>query len=151
MQWTKNDVSIYTAEKEYVDTAFIPLVPFDPTSDRTMEKEAFQNEVNQVFGQLLEKEFKGRIMLSPVYHYLTGRQEEETERLNQWVEAFKQQPFEHVFLFTFDPKWKKWEQQLTGQLIWIPGLSSGNLQSTETRSFLKEQVSQVSDLIQAYW
>ncbi|WP_173916307.1 DUF2487 family protein [Halobacillus sp. Marseille-Q1614] len=151
MLWTKNDLKIYLAEKEYVDTVFIPLVPFDPASDKNMEKEAFQNEINQVFAHLLEKEFKGRILLSPSYHYLTGEQEKEVDRLNHWVDSYKKQPFEHVFLFTLDPKWKKYERQLEGQLLWIPGLGSGDLQSTETKSFIKEQAGQVSDLIQAYW
>ncbi|UOQ93571.1 YpiF family protein [Halobacillus shinanisalinarum] len=151
MQWTKQDTKQYLPEKEYVDTVLIPIISFDPASDNRMTKEAFQRELNQIFTNLIEKEYKGRMFLAPEYYYLTNYHESEISRMNQWVEHFQQQPFEHVFLFTFDAKWKKYESDLNGHLLWIPGIADGDLQSTETKSFVKEQVKQVNELIQAYW
>ncbi|MFC7060443.1 DUF2487 family protein [Halobacillus seohaensis] len=151
MQWTKNDTKLYVSEKEYVDTLFIPLIPLSPDSDEKMVKEAFQRELNQVFTQLLEKDYRGRIFTAPDYNYLTDFYETEVERINHWIEKFQKQPFDHVFLFTFDTKWKRWEKNLAGHLIWVPSMNDRDLKSTETKSFVKEQVSQVSELIQAYW
>ncbi|MCA0983032.1 YpiF family protein [Halobacillus yeomjeoni] len=151
MRWTKTDTTQYLPEKEYVDTVLIPLIPFDPASDGHMVKQAYQKELNHVFTNLIEKEYKGRIFLAPDYHYLNGQNERELDRVNQWIATFEKQPFKHIFLFTFDPKWKKHEFDLEGELIWVPGPSSGNIQSTETQSFVKEQAHQISELIQAYW
>ncbi|WP_101844081.1 DUF2487 family protein [Halobacillus sp. Marseille-P3879] len=151
MQWTKEDIELYAAEKKYVDTLIIPLIPFNPEADHTLVKEAFQRELNQLTTQLLEKEYRGRVLLAPDYNYITGQYEHETQRINEWIEKFKKQPFEHVFLFTFDTKWKRWEQNLNGNLLWIPSLNERNLQSSETRSYVKEQIHQISELIRAYW
>ncbi|MFC7320686.1 DUF2487 family protein [Halobacillus campisalis] len=151
MQWTRKDLSLYIKEKEYIDTLIIPLIPFNPASDSNVTKEAFQRELNQLFTHLLEKEYRGRIIVSPEYDYITGSNETEVRRINQWVESFQSQPLSHVFLFTFDPKWKKWEQELKGQLLWIPSMNERDLHSSETKSFVKEQVSQISELITAYW
>ncbi|GGF09469.1 hypothetical protein GCM10010954_04900 [Halobacillus andaensis] len=151
MQWTKDDTELYLAEKKYVDTLIIPLIPFNPETDGTIAKEAFQRELNHLTTHLLEKGYRGRILLAPDYNYITGNYEAESQRINQWIEKFEKQPFEHVFLFTFDTKWKRWEKELKGHLLWVPSLHERNLQSTETRSFVKEQVNQISDLIKAYW
>jgi hypothetical protein len=151
MRWIKADTTKYLPEKEYIDTVLIPLIPFDPADDQQMAKQAFQRELNQVFTSLIEKEYKGRVFLSPEYYYLNDRANDEVERLNRWVERFNKQPFEHIFLFTFDPKWKKHEKDLAGQLLWVPGIQSGNIQSTETQSFVKEQAHQISEFIQAFW
>ncbi|MBX0356230.1 YpiF family protein [Halobacillus sp. Nhm2S1] len=151
MRWTKADTTQYIPEKQYIDTVIIPLIPFDPGNDQQMVKQAFQRELNQVFTNLIEKEYKGRIFLAPDYHYLEGSQANETERINRWIHKFKEQPFHHIFLFTFDSKWKKYEAELEGHVLWVPGMGSGDIQSTETQSFVKEQAHQISELIQAYW
>ncbi|CDQ19509.1 Protein of unknown function [Halobacillus karajensis] len=151
MRWTKADTTQYLPEKQYIDTVIIPLVPFNPASDQHMVKQAFQRELNQVFTNLIEKEYKGRIFLAPDYHYLDGQQEIEFTRVNAWIQKFKEQPFQHIFLFTFDNTWKKYESELDGHLLWVPGMGSGDIQSTETQSFVREQAHQISELIQAYW
>lgn len=129
----------------------IPLIPFDPAGDQQMVGQAFQRELNQVFMNFIEKEYKGRVFLSPDYTYLKGKHEHEKDRLNEWIQRFREQPFEHVFLFTFDSRWKKYEADVDGHLIWVPGMSSGSIKSTETQAFVKEQARGISELIQAYW
>jgi hypothetical protein len=151
MRWTKADTTQYLPEKPYIDTVLIPLIPFDPSSDQHMVKQAFQRELNQVFTNLIEKGYTGRIFLAPDYYYISDTHQEETTRVNSWIQKFRQQPFEHVFLFTFDSKWKKYEHDLDGHLLWVPGMGSGDIQSTETQSFVREQAHQISELIQAYW
>ncbi|UOQ42721.1 YpiF family protein [Halobacillus salinarum] len=151
MQWTKNDISNYLPEKPYIDTVLIPLIAFDPSADERMIKHGFQRELNQVFTSLMEREFKGRLFLAPEYNYLDGFSKKEVSRLNEWVSRFNKQPFQYIFLFTFDAKWKKHERELEADLIWIPGLSDGDIQSSETQSFVKEQVPLISELIQGYW
>lgn len=151
MRFTKADTTQYLPEKEYVDTVVIPLIAFNPASEDQMVKQAFLKELNQVFTSLIEKEYRGRIFLSPEYHYINGYNKDEVERINHWVTQYEKQPFKNIFLFTFDAQWKKHEKDLTGHLLWVPGLQSGNIQSTETQSFVREQAYQISELIQSYW
>ncbi|RWZ60277.1 DUF2487 family protein [Halobacillus fulvus] len=151
MRYIKKDSKQYIPEKKYIDTMLIPLIPIDPANDQELPKQAFLRELNQVFTAIIEKEYRGRIFLSPDYYYLNGHHEKEIERLNEWIARIKQQPFQHIFLFTFDAKWRKYESKVDAEVIWVPGLGTGDLQSTETQSFIKEQAREISEFIQSHW
>ncbi|WP_181348252.1 DUF2487 family protein [Thalassobacillus sp. CUG 92003] len=147
----KADVEQYVEAKEYIDTLVIPLIPFEPSKDADFITTSFQVELTHIFTRAIEKEYRGRIFLGPDYYYLKGSLDEEIARLNQWVEQFEKQSFQHIFLFTVDSKWKKVEKDVNANLLWVPGLKQADLQSTETQSFIQEQARQITELIQAYW
>jgi len=153
MKWIKNDVAKYLTAEEYIDTAFIPLVPF--TLD--MEKErlpslAFQKEVTELICNQMEKEFQGRMMLFPSYMYgQSFDKQEELIRINAFAELIKTKPFQHLFFITFDSTWKKHETALNGHLIWLPVMKEGDLQSEETTKIIMDQVHQVKELVKMYW
>lgn len=152
MKWKKSDLKQYKEAKEYVDTILIPLIPFHLSNDNDLEKGAFQHEVLTALTKEIENELTGRVLLTPNYHYLKGSsKEKEAERLNTWVEEIQKQPFKYVFFVTFDSTWKKNEQALTGSLVWLPGINSGDLQSKEMHAVIRDQVEQISELIRSYW
>ncbi|WP_028783025.1 DUF2487 family protein [Thalassobacillus devorans] len=151
MRWNQEDISLYAESKEYIDTMIIPLIPFDVQKDELMKKQAFQKELLKLFASEVEKEYKGRILLAPEYHYISGRHKEEVDRVNHWIGQFTNLPFDHIFLFTLDMNWRKLSNDLQGEIVWLPGLQSGNLQSSEVQSFIKEQVSQIAEMIRSYW
>src|SRR5699024_11215380 len=98
------------------------------------------------------KELSGRVMLSPTYYYLkTADLKEELDRLNHWIADIQKQPFNEVFLFTFDNAWKKIEKDLEGNLLWFPGMKTGNIRSQEANTLIRNQVEQISELIRSYW
>lgn len=152
MQWKKKNVDQYLEAKEYIDTMLIPLMPFQIAEDSQLSSNAFQNEVLTVFSLEIEKELAGRIMLAPNYNYLlTADRTDEITRLNKWTCEIMKQPFKHIFLFSFDAGWKKYEKSLDGNLLWIPGIPSGDINSKETQSSVRQQVAQVCELIRSYW
>lgn len=152
MKWTKDNLKQYVQAKEYVDTIVLPLIPFHISGETDMEKNAFQSEVLAIFTAEIEKELTGRVMLTPPFYYLkSAGKETEAQRINEWVADLKTQPFEHIFLVTFDAAWKKNEQKLDGHLLWLPAIQSGDLHSEEMRSLIRGQVEQISELIRSYW
>lgn len=152
MEWKRSDLKQYKEAKEYVDTILIPLIPFHLSNNNDLEKGSFQHEVLTVFTKEIENELTGRILLTPNYHYLkSSGKENEVERINTWVEDIQKQPFKHVFFVTFDSTWKKSEQALIGNLVWIPGIHSGDLYSKEMHAVIRDQVEQISELIRSYW
>jgi len=153
MKWVKSDLSQYKKAKEYVDTLLIPLIPFQLSNDKTCEKEAFQREVLSLFAHEVEKELKGRIILTPSYNYISTKETlgDEVERLNSWIDHCHTQPFQYTFPVTFDSHWKKHEKDIEGTLLWFPGLASGDLESPEMQSVIKSQVKQIVELIRTYW
>jgi len=152
MKWKKEDLEQYKKAKEYIDTAIIPLIPFQLDNDNELDKHAFQAEVLTIFSHEIEKELMGRVMLFPGYYYLqTAKKDKELERINEWIGAIRKQPFEHILFLTFDSSWKKYDQAVEGDVLWYPAMQSGHLHSKETKSFIRDQVSQIIDLIRSYW
>src|SRR5699024_6080370 len=145
MKWVKSDLMQYKTAKEYVDTLLIPLVPFQLSNDKTYDKDAFQRDVLSLLVHGVEKELTGRVMLTPSYNYLSTKDtiDDETNRLNTWIQHCHTQPFQHTFLITFDAAWKKDEKNIDGTLLWFPSLDSGDLNSEEMQSVIKGQVKQI--------
>lgn len=153
MKWVKSDLLQYKSSKEYVDTLFIPLVPFQLSNDKTYGKDAFQREVLSLFSNEVERELTGRVLLTPNYNYVSSKMtdDEEVTRLNEWIQHCNTQPFLHTFLVTFDTAWKKYEREIDGTLLWLPSLDSVELESKEVQSIIKGQAKQIVELIRTYW
>lgn len=152
MKWKKTELEKYVQAKEYVDTILLPLIPCQMGNDQESEKSSFQNEVINIFANEIEKELSGRIMLAPSYYFLkTADKTAEVDRINAWVQDMQKQPFEHIILLTFDAEWKKYEKSINGNILWLPGMQSGDLHSKETIDFIRDQISQISEIIRSYW
>lgn len=152
MKWNKTDTEKYIPAKEYIDTLLIPLSPFQLSNESLIPKQAYQNEVLSVFLSELEKELAGRVLLTPSYHYLSHvSKEDEVSRLNDIIADAKDQPFLHVFMVTTDPSWKKVESKLDGEILWWPGIQSGDIHSKEMHTLIRDQIVQFSELIRSYW
>lgn len=152
MQWTKKDMQLYVGSKEYIDTAIIPIIPFNLSHEAEIPKSTSKREIISIFAMEIEKELTGRILLVPNYYYLEfGDKAEETKRLNQWTQEIYQQPFKHVFILTFDAGWKKLEKDLEGNLLWLPGFQVDNPNSSEMQQMIRGQVADVVELIRSYW
>lgn len=152
MRWTKKDIKTYMDAKEYIDTIVVPLNPFQLSNDNDLEKITFQSEVLTVFTQEIEKELTGRILLTPTYHYLkSSSKDNEVERINTWIKDIQKQNFTQIFFISFDSSWRKYEQALHGELLWLPGIHSGDLNSKEMHNVIRDQVEQVVELIRSYW
>ncbi|MDL4840812.1 YpiF family protein [Aquibacillus rhizosphaerae] len=152
MQWNKDDIKQYIEVTEYVDTLLIPLMPFTMNMDKQVEKIVVQGELIKIFSSELERRFKGRIFLTPSFTYLSESDKGNgVEQLNKWVEEAMDNPFKHVFFLTFDAQWKKFESKMNGNLLWFPSVQSGDLNSEATKSMIKDQISQVMELIRSYW
>ena len=152
MKWFQDDLQKYGQAKEYIDTLLIPLQKFQISDDANIQNDAFQREVLGIFANEIEKELSGRLMLAPTYFYLkSADQTSEIKRINEWIEEVKKQPFENIFLMTFDNSWKKVERELDGNLLWLPGMKPMDIQSKEAVTIIRNQIEQISELIRSYW
>lgn len=152
MKWNPEDLKQYVQAKEYIDSIIIPLQAFQLSDEAALSKDAYQKQVLSIFVNDIEKELSGRVLLTPTYNYFKfANKEEEVIRLNEWITNIKTQPFTNIFLLTFEPTWKKVEKSIDGELIWLPGIGSGDLQDKETITLIRNQVEQISELLRSYW
>lgn len=152
MKWNGGSISQYLESREYIDTAVIPLAPLIASDEASVLENASQHEALHILSNELEKELAGRIMLFPAYLYLKAHDHNaELERLEAWISEIQNLPFKHLFLLTFDMSWKRSERELPGELIWIPHMPLDDMKSKEFFHAVKNQSSQIRQLMQTYW
>ncbi|GAB2574618.1 DUF2487 family protein [Gracilibacillus alcaliphilus] len=152
MQWKKKDLQLFFQSKSYIDTLIIPVIPIELASEASAAKLADQKRSIQIISDELERQFMGRLFLSPNYSYIYNQDYQQgIELLNQWTSTLSNEHFNHIFFLTHDVNWKKHESQLNGQLIWLPTTTIDDFQSDYAKQWVGDQVNQVSELISSYW
>ncbi|MFL8936990.1 YpiF family protein [Rossellomorea oryzaecorticis] len=149
MNWNVKDIEVFETEKEYIDTAVIPVVPIDFSPE--IKTSAAQTEFISLLTFHLERQFKGRMIMTPAFTYLMGRTEEKTGELQEWGSRLKDSGVKHVFFLTSDSSWKKSEQQLNDQLIWVPSIPLEHLDEQYKHSIMEDQVKQLLNIIVQKW
>lgn len=152
MRWNVSDIEKFNQASEFVDTLIFPLAPFQLTGKEDDLKLSYQNEVLRILTGEIERNLSGRLMHLPNYNYLNESDYlVESKRIKSWIKSLETLDFKQVFFITFDAKWKRNEDKLPGNLLWIPALQSLPVNSSEFKNHINEQVNQLSDLIQSFW
>jgi hypothetical protein len=150
MKWITEDVDMFLKEKDYVDTALIPMVPLNFKTN--VKFTAAMGEYIFAIAQEMERQFKGRLMLLPSFTYL---KDEDTQayknEIVKWVQHLKEQGFQHIFLMTSDNEWRKVEQDLQNMLLWLPALPLENLDDQYKFKVIQDQVKQLIPLFIEKW
>ncbi|HWO95118.1 MAG TPA: YpiF family protein [Bacillus sp. (in: firmicutes)] len=150
MKWMTKDVDMFLKEKDYVDTALIPMIPFN-FKENTKSAAAMAEYTSSLTGEM-ERQFKGRLMLLSPFTYLqsTDIQDYKSEVV-KWTGHLREQGFKHVFLMTSDSEWRKVEEELQSTLLWLPALPLENLDEEYKRQIVQEQVKQLIPLFIEKW
>ena len=150
MNWNVKDIEVFEAEKAYVDTAVIPVVPVDFGKD--IRVSAAQSEFINLLTLHLERQFKGRMMMTPSFTYrMSSSEEQEVSELSQWAGELTGSGVKHVFFLTSDSRWKKVEDKLGEGLIWVPSIPLENLDDQYKHSIMEDQVKQLLNVIVQKW
>jgi hypothetical protein len=150
MKWITEDVDMFLKEKDYVDTALLPIVPFDFKTN--VQSTAAMGEYILVLTQEMERQFKGRLLLLPSFTYLKGKDIQiYKNEIVKWVQHLKEQGFQHIFLMTSDNEWRKVEQDLQNMLLWLPALPLENLDDQYKFKVIQDRVKQLIPLFIEKW
>ncbi|WP_394579675.1 YpiF family protein [Cytobacillus firmus] len=150
MKWISQDIDMFLKEKQYVDTAVLPLLPVSFGDD--IKQSVAMTEFISLLSVQLERQFRGRLIMLPGYAYLKQASEESMiSGLGQWESELKAQGFKHIFLLTSDSMWKTFEDRLQGGLIWLPSLPLEHMDEDYRNSILDDQVKQLLNLFVQKW
>ncbi|EFV77576.1 MULTISPECIES: YpiF family protein [Cytobacillus] len=150
MKWVSQDIEMFLKEKQYVDTAVLPLLPVSFGDD--IKQSVAMTEFISLLSVQLERQFRGRLIMLPGYAYLKSAGEESLlSGLGEWEAELKAQGFKHIFLLTSDSMWKSLEDRLEGGLIWLPSLPLEHMDENYRNSILDDQVKQLLNLFVQKW
>jgi hypothetical protein len=150
VKWTVKDVEVYLQEKEYVDTAVIPLVPLE--LKKNVKSIVSMGEFVQMIVSELERQFKGRVFLFPPFTYFVSESmEEKMKRITDWTSELTANGMKHIFYVTSDAEWKAREGDLPGALLWLPSLPLEHMDEKYKQQIVTDQTSQLMNLLIAKW
>lgn len=146
MHFIGKDIDQYLSQKDYVDTAVVPLLQLD-LSEAGLKSSAGASEYLQSLTALLEKQFKGRILLFPPVSYSIS-----TDRIrlsNELSIEMKKADFKHVFYMTTDSEWRSVEE--LKNVLWLPAIPTEHMDRNFKQSVMEDQLRQVLPLFLKEW
>lgn len=146
MHFIGKDMDQYLSQKEYVDTAVVPLLELD-LSQSGLKSSAGASEYLQSLTALLEKQFKGRILLFPPLSYpKTADRSRLAEEISSEMEKAE---FKHVFYLTTDAEWRTVEE--LKNVLWLPAIPTEDMDQKFKQSVMEDQLRQVLPLFLKEW
>jgi len=150
MKWALKDFEIYLQEKDYIDTAIIPLIPV--TLSHNIKMTVSMSEFIQIIAGEMERQFKGRVLLFPSFTYLSGESKDMRKmRLNEWTSEFLDNGMKHVFFITSDAEWKAIESELQGTLLLLPVVPLEHMDEKYKYQLVSDQISQLINTFVKKW
>lgn len=145
MNWNGKDAALFQQQKEYIDTAIVPLSRADFGAG--MVQSAEQHEFIQLLTLFIERQFKGRVLLAPPVCYV----EDSPVLLKQWAEGLTKSGLKHVFFFTSDGVWRGRDEEAGGTVIWVPSVPVGDMDDSVKYSIIENQGKQLVNMIIEKW
>lgn len=146
MHFTGKDMDQYVQQKEYIDTAVVPLVQLD-LSATGLKPSASASDYLQSLTNLLEKQFKGRMLLFPPLSY--SKNSDRSRLAAEISGELSNAAFKHVFYVTTDPEWRTLED--AKNVIWLPAIPTENMDQSFKQSVMEDQLRQVLPLFIKEW
>lgn len=146
MNFTVKDVEQFQAQKQFIDTAIIPLVQLD-FSEQGIKQSSSAAEYLLSLTNFIEQQFKGRLMLLPPFSYTA---ETKLATLPTTIEQeLKAVGFKSVVYITCDHYWTEYKEFLN--IIWLPAIPLESMDQTVKQRILEDQLKQVIPTLTNIW
>lgn len=146
MHWNGKESAVFQAQKEYIDTAVIPLTLIDG-SEQGFQFAASAADFTLSLANVMENQFKGRIVLFPSFSYT--KNQDKLSLINSWREELAKAEFKHVFFITSDREWSTMEEEQN--IIWIPAIPLESMDQKVRNSVLEDQLRQLIPIFAKKW
>lgn len=146
MHFNGKDMAQFLEQKEYVDTAVLPLLQID-LSPAGIKQSAGASEYLQLLTALLEKQFKGRMLLFPPVSYT--KKADRRRIAGELSAEMEAAGFKHVFYLTTDAEWRTVEE--LKNMLWLPAIPIEDMDKSFKQSVMEDQLRQVLPLFIKEW
>lgn len=146
MFWTSKDIDEFLKQKEFIDTALVPLVILEG-KDLGIKQSASGAEFLMSLTNFIEQQFKGRIVLTSPITYTKSMSKETI--ISAFQEELKEAGFKYVFFITSDHEWNSFSTNY--DIIWLPSIPLGDMDQKVKQSVLSDQLRQVIPVLSQKW
>ncbi|KQB92826.1 YpiF family protein [Geobacillus thermodenitrificans] len=140
MKWTSGDVATYEKERDYIDTALVPLLPV--AVGQGARRLASGGELVGLVATEVERQLRGRVFLLPPFVYFVDEQRDKLlERLANWTNRLRQEGMEHVFYVTCD---RTWQEGTEASRFWlVPTVPLESMDESYKHELVREQAAEL--------
>lgn len=126
---------------EYIDTAILPVSNID--MNHQLLTSCDQNETVQLVGMLAEKQFKGRLLLTPTF-FTSGNQ---YNHVVSFIQSLKDYGLNNIIILSSD------QVELNGdhELYKVNTIPMGDLDDDMKRTLIEDEVKQFMKFIIRTW
>ncbi|WP_436863160.1 DUF2487 family protein [Mammaliicoccus sciuri] len=126
---------------EYIDTAIIPVSNIH--MNHQLLTSCDQNETVQLVGMLAEKQFKGRLLLTPTF-FTSGNQ---YDHVVSFIQSLKEYGLNNIIILSSDQV----ELNVDHELYKVNTIPMGDLDDDMKRTLIEDEVKQFMKFIIRTW
>lgn len=146
MFFTVKDIEQFQSQKQFIDTAIVPLLSLEFADDRSRQSSSAA-EFLMSLTAFIEQQFKGRLLVTPPFSYTQALKE--GIRIEAIQEELQSAGFKHVFFITCDHHWTT-VGDTTG-VIWLPAIPLESMDKAVKQRILEDQLKQVIPTFTSAW
>lgn len=148
MFYNVKDVQQFQAQKDFIDTALVPLLSLN-FDDAKIKQSSSAAEFLMSLTSFIEQQFRGRLMLVPPFSYT--EQTKSGLAVNLLKEELQNAGFKHVLFITCDHTWTSFNDSEQIEVIWLPAIPLESMDSGVKKTILEEQLKQIIPLLTSKW
>lgn len=141
-----SDVEQFQAQKQFIDTAIVPLVQLD-FSEGGMKQSSSASEYLMTLTSFVEQQFRGRLMLLPPFSYTASTKLVELPNILE--QQLKDAGFKSVIFITCDHSWNDYKELVN--IVWLPAIPLESMDKTVKQRILEDQLKQIIPALTSVW
>lgn len=146
MFFTVKDIEQFHSQKQFIDTAIVPLLGLEFADDRSKQSSSAA-EFLMSLTAFIEQQFKGRLLVTPPFSYTPSlRDGIRPETIQNELQSAG---FKHIFFITCDHHWTTLEGDM--HVIWLPPIPLESMDTAVKQRILEDQLKQVIPTFTTAW
>ena len=145
MNYNANDIDVFLQQKDFIDTAIVPLLPIDFSSTGGKQSGSAADYIVNVVS-FIEKQFKGRIFLTPTFSYFLKKGNIDLENI---VLNLRDSGFKYILFITTDQSYAKLSEDY--DILWLPAIPLESMDTSVKIRILQEQLNLVIPKLTTLW
>ena len=144
MNYNANDIEQFLSQKQFIDTAVVPLLPIDFSSEGGMRSGSDADFLMSLV-TYVEKQFKGRIFLTPPFPYFQKKGKIDISDIHK---NLVEEGFQHVLFLTTDMNWQNVHDF---DILWLPAIPLEAMDHEVKNRILQDQLNYVIPKLTTTW
>lgn len=145
MNYNLKDIELFLQQKQFIDTAIVPLLPVDFSTEGALRYSS-DAEFLMSLVTYIEKQFRGRIFMAPPFPYFHKKGNIDIKEIEG---NLKEEGFLHVLFITCDLNCKEKMEEV--DMLILPAIPIQSMDQEVKNRILQDQLNYVLPKLTSFW